>query len=67
MIIISNNNWTPPMYDMMDADYFVSCVFFIICLLVINFWLLNMFVAVITNTFASIVDETKHSAFASSA
>lgn len=67
VVIISNNNWTPPMYDMMDADYFVSCLFFIICLLVINFWLLNMFVAVITNTFASIVDETKHSAFASSA
>lgn len=30
-----------------------------------SYWLINMFVAVITNTFGSIMDETKHSAFAS--
>jgi hypothetical protein len=54
------------MYGMMDADFFVSCVFFIVCLIILNFWLINMFVAVITNTFSEIMVETKHSAFASS-
>jgi hypothetical protein len=48
----------------MDAEYYASCAFFIVCLLVLNFWLLNILVAVITNTFAEIMDETKHSAFA---
>lgn len=31
----------------------------------LNFWLVNLFVSVITSSFASITDETKHSAFAS--
>lgn len=53
------------MYSLMDAEYFWSCAFFIVCLLVLNFWLLNILVAVITNTFADIMDETKCSAFAS--
>lgn len=53
------------MYDMMDADFFVSCLYFIACLIVLNYWLINMFVAVITNTFGSIMDNTKQSAFAS--
>jgi regulatory protein YycI of two-component signal transduction system YycFG len=52
------------MYSLMDAEYYASCGFFIVCLLVLNFWLLNILVAVITNTFAEIMDETKHSAFA---
>lgn len=53
------------MYNMMDADFFVSCLYFIVCLIVLNYWLINMFVAVITNTFGSIMDNTQHSAFTS--
>ena len=55
--------WTPLMYSMMDSEYFVSCLFFIICVIVLNFWLINLFVAVITNTFSAIRKETKKSAF----
>lgn len=51
------------MYYMLDAEYFVSCIFFIICIVVLNFWLLNLFVAVITNTFSSIRTVTNKSAF----
>lgn len=29
------------MFDMMDAEYFFSCLFFIVCLIVLNFWLIN--------------------------
>lgn len=60
---IVDDQWTPLMYAMIDSEFFVSCFFFIICVVVLNFWLINLFVAVITNTFAAIRSETKKSAF----
>lgn len=51
------------MYDMIDSEFFVSCFFFIILIVVLNFWLINLFVAVITNTFSAIRSDTKKSAF----
>ncbi|KAH9817542.1 Ion transport protein-domain-containing protein [Melampsora americana] len=66
IVIASANTWANMMYSLMDAEYFLSSLFFVFCLLVLNFWLLNILVAVITNTFAEIMDETKCSAFASS-
>ncbi len=51
------------MYNMMDAEFFVSCLFFIVCIVILNFWLINLLVAVITNTFAAIRADTKKSAF----
>ncbi|MBW0462341.1 hypothetical protein O181_002056 [Austropuccinia psidii MF-1] len=66
IVIASANTWSNMMFSLMDAEYFACCAFFIIGLLVLNFWLLNILVAVITHTFAEIMDETKHSAFATS-
>ena len=57
------SQWSPIMYDMIDAEFFVSCFFFIICVIVLNFWLINLFVAVITNTFSAIRKDTSKSAF----
>jgi len=51
------------MYNMIDAEFFVSCFFFIIAIIVLNFWLINLFVAVITHTFAAIRSATSKSAF----
>lgn len=34
------------MYDMMSAEMFFSCLFFIVALIIMNYWLINMFVAV---------------------
>lgn len=51
------------MYSMMAADFFVSSIFFIVCVIVLNFWLLNLFVAVITQSFGATREETKRSAF----
>jgi len=62
-IVASTNGWAPLMYNMMDADYFVSFLFFIICVIIINFWLINLFVGVITSTFSIIRAETNRSAF----
>lgn len=64
IIVISSNGWSTIMYNMMDADYYASCLYFIIGLIIMNFWMANLFVAVITNTFATISAETKQSAFA---
>ncbi|GAA6010255.1 hypothetical protein JCM11491_005413 [Sporobolomyces phaffii] len=64
VVVASANTWTDGMYAMMSADYFVSCLYFISCLVLINYWFINLFTAVITSTFADIRDETKHSAFA---
>ncbi|KAJ2913591.1 hypothetical protein MD484_g6822, partial [Candolleomyces efflorescens] len=63
IIIATANGWTPLMYSMIDSEFFVSCFFFIIGVIVLNFWLINLFVAVITNSFAAIRAETKKSAF----
>lgn len=52
------------MYSMMDAEYFASAFFFIVCLLLLNLVFFNILVAVILDTFSDIVSETKHSAFA---
>ncbi|GAA5967490.1 hypothetical protein JCM11641_000565 [Rhodosporidiobolus odoratus] len=62
-VIASANTWTDGMYAMMDSDYYVSCLFFIFCLLIVNYWMFSLFVACITTTFGDIRDETKHSAF----
>ncbi|THU96001.1 hypothetical protein K435DRAFT_778779 [Dendrothele bispora CBS 962.96] len=63
VIVATANGWSPLMYNMIDAEFFVSSLFFIICVIVLNFWLINLFVAVITNTFSAIRSETKKSAF----
>lgn len=62
-IIASTNGWAPLMYSMMDADYFVACFFFFLCVIILNFWLINLFVGVITSTFSNIRAETNRSAF----
>lgn len=63
VIVASANTWTTIMFDMMDSDYFASSIFFIVVLITLNFWLINLFVAVITTTFGGIIEESKHSAF----
>ncbi|KAI0740154.1 Ion transport protein-domain-containing protein [Earliella scabrosa] len=63
VIIAAGNGWTSLMYQMMDSEFFVSCIFFIVGIIVLNYWLLNLFVAVITNTFSAIRSDTKKSAF----
>ncbi|KAI0073340.1 hypothetical protein K474DRAFT_1666711 [Panus rudis PR-1116 ss-1] len=62
-IVSSANGWTPLMYQMMDSEFYVSSLFFIVCIIVLNFWLINLFVAVITNTFSAIRKDTQRSAF----
>ncbi|KAJ3843127.1 Ion transport protein-domain-containing protein [Lentinula raphanica] len=63
VVTASANSWSGLMYNIIDSEYFVSSLFFIFCVIVLNFWLINLFVAVITNTFSAIRSETQKSAF----
>lgn len=54
------------MYDMMDAEYVVASLYFIIIVIVMNFWLINLFIAVITEMFAKVREDSQHSAFTNS-
>lgn len=63
VVVASANTWTVVMYAMMDTDGYAACIFFIVSLVVLQYWLINLFVAVITSTFSSILDETRVSAF----
>lgn len=51
---------------MMDAEYFVASLYFVIIVIVMNFWLINLFIAVITEMFAKVREDSQHSAFTNS-
>ena len=51
------------MYQIMASEYWVASIFFILGILVLNLWLFNLLVAVITNSFSAIRSGTKKSAF----
>lgn len=63
MIITGVQSWTDRMYDMMDAEYVVAALYFIVIVIVMNFWLINLFIAVITEMFAKVREDSQHSAF----
>ncbi|WFD22706.1 calcium channel protein [Malassezia equina] len=63
-VVVSLNGWSNTMYDMVDADYYTAVLFFIVGIILLNFWLANLFVAVISHSFASLSAQTDQSAFA---
>jgi hypothetical protein len=65
-VLMAGQTWTDLMYRMMDAEYKWSSLYFVVVILIMNFWILNLFVAVINEMFAKIRDEsTNNSAFKS--
>ncbi|KAG2184084.1 hypothetical protein INT44_009099, partial [Umbelopsis vinacea] len=66
LIIAGVQSWTDRMYDMCDAEYLVASLYFIVIVIIMNFWLINLFVAVINEMFAKVREDSKHSAFTSS-
>ncbi|KAG0281785.1 calcium channel protein [Linnemannia exigua] len=66
-VLMTGQTWTDLMYRIMDAEYAWSAVYFVLVVLVMNFWILNLFVAVINEMFAKIRDDSaNNSAFSSS-
>ncbi|KAF9116172.1 calcium channel protein [Mortierella sp. AM989] len=65
-VLMTGQTWTDLMYNVMDAEYSWSSLYFVLVVLVMNFWILNLFVAVINEMFAKIRDDsTNNSAFKS--
>ncbi|RIA89873.1 Ion transport protein [Glomus cerebriforme] len=62
-VISTTQNWTVLMYRVMDSDFDFASIYFILTVIILNFWLINLFVAVITKMFAKIREDTSHSAF----
>ncbi|KAF9125802.1 calcium channel protein [Mortierella sp. 14UC] len=66
-VLMTGQTWTDLMYHIMDAEYAWSAIYFVLVVLVMNFWILNLFVAVINEMFAKIRDDSaNNSAFSSS-
>lgn len=63
VVIASANTWTPVMYMTIDADGYLSSLFFILGVIVLYFWLSQLAVAVVVNVFGDIRAETRKSAF----
>lgn len=57
------NSWSDGMFNVMESDYFGSCLYFLVGVIIINFWFINLVVAVVVNTFKDIRASTKRSAF----
>ncbi|KAG0295245.1 calcium channel protein [Linnemannia gamsii] len=65
-VLMTGQTWTDLMYHIMDAEYAWSAIYFVLVVLVMNFWILNLFVAVINEMFAKIRDDSSNnSAFSS--
>ncbi|KAG0294302.1 calcium channel protein, partial [Dissophora globulifera] len=65
-VLMTGQTWTDMMYKIMDAEYSWSAIYFVLVVLVMNFWILNLFVAVINEMFAKIRDDSaNNSAFKS--
>ncbi|KAK6201361.1 Ion transport protein-domain-containing protein [Scheffersomyces amazonensis] len=50
-VIISANTFSDIMYYTMDTDSMAACLFFIFAMFILTVWLMNVFIAVIVNSF----------------
>lgn len=55
-IIMSNNSFTEIMYQIIDAEYLVSCIFFVVGVLILAIWLMNLLVAVMVSCYSRVSD-----------
>lgn len=62
-VIISSNTFTDIMYQTVASDYLQTALYFGAGTLILQFWLINLLIAVITSTFQIIREENRGSAF----
>lgn len=53
-IMMSNNGFTDIMYQIIDSEYLASSLFFITGVLILGIWLMNLLVAVMVSSYASV-------------
>lgn len=56
-VIMSVNTFSDIMYKIIDAEYLIACLFFIIGTLALGLWLANLFIAVIVSSFETTREE----------
>ncbi|KAH6685212.1 calcium-channel protein cch1 [Plectosphaerella plurivora] len=62
-VIMSSNTFSDIMYNTVASDYLPAALFFGAGTLILQFWLINLLIAVITSTFQIIREENRGSAF----
>lgn len=62
-VIMSSNTHTDLMYWLTDSDYLAAALFFALGVVIMNLWLINLLIAVITSSFQVIREESASSAF----
>lgn len=50
--VITLEGWTGYMYNYLDSSGFIACIYFPILVVMGSFFFLNLFLAVITDTFS---------------
>lgn len=63
-MIMSSNTFTDLLYYATDSDYPIAALYFAGGIFIMNLWLNNLLISVITSSFQVIRDESKQSAFA---
>lgn len=53
-VIILANTFTDIMYNTMDSDGLVACLFYVLCLFVMTVWLLNVFIAIVVASYRGV-------------
>ena len=54
LTIVSMEDYTVVMYQLADAEYDVACLYFVFVIVLIAFVMINLFIAVITETFENV-------------
>jgi hypothetical protein len=62
-VIMSTNTWSSLLYWTTDSDSMTSAFYFVLAVIIMGFWLINLLVAVITSSFQVLREESKTSAF----
>ncbi|KAK3818698.1 MAG: Ion transport protein-domain-containing protein [Benniella sp.] len=58
-ILMTGQTWTDMMYKVMNSEHAWSSLYFVLVILIMNFWILNLFVAVIIDAEAMSEDREK--------
>ncbi|KAF8956496.1 calcium channel protein [Entomortierella lignicola] len=53
-VLMAGQTWTDLMYRAMDAEHRWSSLYFVIVMVIMNFWILNLFTAVINEVFSEV-------------
>ncbi|KAJ3560877.1 hypothetical protein NP233_g10548 [Leucocoprinus birnbaumii] len=63
MVTLTGDGWKKVMYAVIDSDVFAACLFFIVCVIALDFWLRKLFLAAMIHTFRALRSSTRTTVF----